>query len=383
MVNPLTVARNKSGKLRLVLDCRHINVSLFQFRFKYENADVARVLFEQGDYMITFDLKSAYHHITIDKRFWTYLGFYWQEKYLTFTVLPFGLATAGYIFTKVTREIVKFWRSSGHKIIMYLDDGIAGANSNQKALQLSRFIQKDLKRFGFIIAEEKSQWVPCQKITWLGLVWDMCTGHLRITQDRLNKLISCIESVLSQLSNGNRAVSVRFLAGIVGQLISVQSVFDKIARLHTRCAYECIQDRLSWKGRVYVTSDCEEELKFWLKNSVELNAKGAYFGHLTEEQIIDFKLFCDASGEGYGGYIMSFDSDYVQGTSVYGNWDFDETRHSSTWRELEAVRRVLYSNIDKMEGQSVMVVSDNKNVKNILEVGSKKSYIERHLSRHS
>jgi hypothetical protein len=32
VVNPLTVAKNKSGKLRFVLDCRHINVSLFQFQ---------------------------------------------------------------------------------------------------------------------------------------------------------------------------------------------------------------------------------------------------------------------------------------------------------------------------------------------------------------
>ena len=64
VVNPLTVAENKAGKLRLVLDCRHINPALFQFKYKYENADIARVLFEKGDYMVTFDLKSAYHHIT-------------------------------------------------------------------------------------------------------------------------------------------------------------------------------------------------------------------------------------------------------------------------------------------------------------------------------
>ena len=372
VVNPLTVAKNKAGKLRLVLDCRHINASLFQFKFKYENADVARVMFEKGDYMITFDLKSAYHHVTIDKRFQTYLGFHWNGKYFTYTVLPFGLATAGFIFTKVTREIVKFWRSQGHEIIMYLDDGIAGTKSEQDTLLLSSIIQNDLKRFGFIIADEKSNWVPSQEITWLGLVWNMRTGHLRITHERLIKLIDSLSSVLTQLSNGNRVVSVRFLAGIVGQLISAQPVFGQVVRLRTRRAYECIQDRISWKSLVYITPNCEKELTFWLNNSVELNTVGACFGHLTEDQVIDFKLFCDASGEGYGGYIMSFDGDYVPGTTVYGNWDYNESQNSSTWRELEAVRRVMYSNLDRIEGQSLQVVSDNKNVKHILEVGSKK-----------
>ncbi|KAK3084634.1 hypothetical protein FSP39_016613 [Pinctada imbricata] len=72
---------------------------------------------------------------------------------------------------------------------------------------------------------------------------------------------------------------------------------------------------------------------------------------------------------------MSFDGDYVPGTTVYGNWDYNETHNSSTWRELEAVRRVMYSNLDKIERQSLQVVSDNKNVKHILEVGSKKEIL--------
>ncbi|XP_063433322.1 uncharacterized protein LOC134715214 isoform X1 [Mytilus trossulus] len=47
VVNPLTVAGNKA-KLRLVLDCRHINPHLYQFRYKYEDATVARKLFSKG-----------------------------------------------------------------------------------------------------------------------------------------------------------------------------------------------------------------------------------------------------------------------------------------------------------------------------------------------
>ncbi|KAK3107400.1 hypothetical protein FSP39_013730 [Pinctada imbricata] len=373
VVNPLTVAKNKAGKLRLVLDCRHINIYLFQFKFKYENFEVAKVLFDRGDFLISFDLKSAYHHITIDKRFQTYLGFQWKGKIITFTVLPFGLATAGFIFSKVTRELVKYWRSKGHKIIMYLDEGIAGARSHDETLDLIQIIQNDLKKFGFIIAEEKSHWLPTQEITWLGLCWNMHDGSLHLSEEKMSKLLSSVELILSHLSNGDRAVAVRTLAGVVGQLISAQPVFGHLARLHTRRSYECIQDRLSWKGRVYITSQCETELRFWLKNSFELNVRGSNFSHLTVKTVTDLKLFCDASGTGYGGYLMTPEGDYVPGSTVYGNWEISEVEKSSTWRELEAVRKVLFSNLNMVQGQSLQVISDNKNVKHILEVGSKKA----------
>jgi hypothetical protein len=56
-----------------------------------------------------------------------YLGFQWGNRYYVYNVLPFGLATSGYIFSMVAREIVKYWRGKGFKIIMYLDDGLGGA----------------------------------------------------------------------------------------------------------------------------------------------------------------------------------------------------------------------------------------------------------------
>ena len=57
--------------------------------------------------MFTFDLKSAYHHIMIDEAYTEYLGFAWEGIYYVFKVLPFGLATAGYIFSKRVNQILE------------------------------------------------------------------------------------------------------------------------------------------------------------------------------------------------------------------------------------------------------------------------------------
>ena len=57
VVNPLTVAYSRSGKPRLVLDCRHINECIHQFKFKFEDGSVARQIFEKGDFLFRFNLK--------------------------------------------------------------------------------------------------------------------------------------------------------------------------------------------------------------------------------------------------------------------------------------------------------------------------------------
>ena len=54
-------------------------------------------------------------------------------QYYVFCVLPFGLATACYFFTKLMRPLVKYWRGQGLRIIVYLDDGIAAIAGEQAA----------------------------------------------------------------------------------------------------------------------------------------------------------------------------------------------------------------------------------------------------------
>ena len=75
---------------------------------------------------------------------------------------------------------------------MYLDDGLGGGNDLTSALKASSFIKQSLSDFGFLIAEEKCIWYPCQNLVWIGLVWDMLEGKIRITDERINRLIDNI-----------------------------------------------------------------------------------------------------------------------------------------------------------------------------------------------
>ena len=82
-------------------------------------------MFEADEYMFKFDLKAGYHHVDIHPEYHKYLGFQWElESIFVFAVLPFGLSMACYLFTKIMRPLIWYWRGQGLKAIVYLDNGI-------------------------------------------------------------------------------------------------------------------------------------------------------------------------------------------------------------------------------------------------------------------
>ena len=116
----LSVVSNTAGKLQLVLNLRYLNQFLHLVRFKYEDLHIAALMFEANEYLFKFNLKSGYYHVDIHPDYFHFLGFQWEEKgylvsYFAFTVLPFGLSTACYVFTKLMRPLVRFWLGKGLK----------------------------------------------------------------------------------------------------------------------------------------------------------------------------------------------------------------------------------------------------------------------------
>ena len=75
-------------------------------------------MFDVGDFIFSYDLKSAYHHIDIFEENQQYLGSQWffKEKHTTFRIrcTPFWhFSTAGCIFSIDLREVVEYFRSKG------------------------------------------------------------------------------------------------------------------------------------------------------------------------------------------------------------------------------------------------------------------------------
>ena len=156
VINPLSVSVQSCRKKRLILDLRYINHHVFKQRVKFEYWKVGLDYFEKGSYFTKFDLKSGYHHLDIFPEHQPFLGFSWvmsneEPGFFMFTVLPFLLTSAPYIFTKLLRPLVKHWSSQGIRVIVYLVDGFDLELEFRESLSknYSSILRLDLALAGF------------------------------------------------------------------------------------------------------------------------------------------------------------------------------------------------------------------------------------------
>ena len=219
------MVETSSGKLRLVLNLQYPNQFLYAPHFKYEDLRVAALLFEKHKFFFKFDVRSGYHHVDINPEHQKYFrGSDGVTGYYMFTVLPFVLSTACYIFTKLMRALVKYWRSRGLKAIVYLHDGIIAVEQESKAVSESSQVQHDLQYAGFVINVEKSVWDPKQKIEWLGLVIDLAKGEFSVPDRKLVKLRS-----QSQEALGLQLMPARKLVSLIGKIVSTATLILALA----------------------------------------------------------------------------------------------------------------------------------------------------------
>lgn len=361
VINPLTVSVNDSKKPRLVLDLRHVNKFVQKQKIKFEGVKEAKQYAKKGKYMVNFDLRSGYHHINIHLQHQKYLGFSWivdeKEKYYIFSVLPFGLSSAGHIFTKVVRVLVKFWRSKSFPIIVYLDDGWA-CDTIERCTRMSEFVLQSLLDSGFLPNMEKSNFTPTQKLDWLGFTWNLELGVIEVPRMKIEKIKMKIEKIISE-----RRSTARTLASILGKIISLIPAFGNICQLMTRHLCMAVCQRDTWDSHFNVPIQVKTELTFWLNNCNELPNVIVYPIQKAPERII----FTDASSYAGAGFVVG---NILQ--IAHNMFTEQEKFMSSTWRELKAVQFVLESMHTQLAGKLVKVYTDNQNVVHICQVGSMK-----------
>ena len=359
-VNPLSVAKGK--KLRLVLDLRNVNGHLLKQSFRYEDLRSLSQLFEQNFWFFTWDLKSGYHHVDIYVLHRKFLGFSWNFKgklrYFIFCVLPFGLSSACYCFTKLLRPLVKRWRIMSHASFVYLDDGISGHKCRIDASAASIIQKKDLSCSGLKTNVEKCHWEPMQIGEWLGMIINTINFQFEIPPRKIEKVKKNIQYILS-----SNHVSYRELAKIAGFINSLYLAVGPSVRLFSRQLFFIISQRDSWAGQLHcVPPLLMEELRFWLTNLCYLNG----YNIRPKVSLEPLTIHTDASGVGYGGYFAS-----LRDVNIHGHWSAEQSGKSSTFRELLAILLVLKTSVKRLQHKKVKIFSDSQSACRIVQVGSR------------
>ena len=363
--SPLSVVGNAQGKLRLVLNLKYLNQFLHVLSFKYEDLRTAALMFEQGEYMFKFDLKSGYHHVNIWPEHYEFLGFRWDRNgvvnYYVFTVLPFGLSTACYLFTKLTRPLIRYWRSRGLKAIVYLDDGIFAVRGENEAKIESIRVQQDLEKAGFVVNIEKCMWEPSQRVEWLGFYIDLALGEFSVPTQK----ILTLKTKLAEAKEA-RLLPAKQLASLIGKIVSMSPALGSVTRLMTRSLYATLNSRIAWCHKVTLTEEALQEIGFWLTEISNFNGQ-----QIWPKPSAVRVVYSDASSTGYGGYVVEHGN-----LVATGLWSPEEVENSSTWRELRAVRLVLDSFQSKLKNERVRWFTDNQNVVRIVQYGSRQTTLQ-------
>ena len=149
-----------NGDRRVILDLSYLNKFIKCVSFKMTTVAQVRALLPRGAYTCSIDLSDAYWHVPMAKGVKPYLGFVVGRRSYRFRAMPFGLNIAPWMFTKLTRVILKKLRAKGILVVAYLDDWLVWANSSKGCQEATQEVIQFLEHLGFKINFQKSRLRP-------------------------------------------------------------------------------------------------------------------------------------------------------------------------------------------------------------------------------
>ena len=213
-ISNIFLVPKKDGSLRPVINLKQLNFFVEYHHFKQENISLALDLIQKDDYLTSIDLCDAYFSISIHDDYKKYLRFLWKGIIYEFQVLCFGLASAPRIFTKLLKPVYSFFRKLGIRCIYYIDDSLNLNQNIDKCAQNTNIMVKKLDDLGYRINYKKSVLIPTKRIVFFGLIIDTELFKVFLTDEKVEKIISLGNSILSK-----REITIRCLASFVGLVV--------------------------------------------------------------------------------------------------------------------------------------------------------------------
>jgi hypothetical protein len=211
------------------------------------------------------------------------------------TQLPFGLAPACYVFTKIMRQLVKSWRTRGIRPIPYIDNFIFFCKDKVEFARVQASVLAELSATDLVISKEKCQ-LSCSHVAkFLGFVVDSLFGQFRLSSLQKSKLLAAIDKCLSNPST----VPAKLLARVTGLTNSLLLVAGPISGLFSRFLHRSLNQRSSWYSKVSLDPPAVSELQLWKANLERFQTRDIWrrFSLLRV-------VYHDAGKQGWGGYLQ-------------------------------------------------------------------------------
>lgn len=313
------IIKKSNGKNRFILNLKSLNKFIITEHFKIEDLRTTLKLISQDCYMANLDLKDAYFLVAIHNDYKKYLRFRWENKYYEFNVLPFGLSTAPFVFTKLLKPVMSLLRSLGLLSTIYLDDVcMIGKNYTDCADNISQ-TRCIFESLGFVINKEKSCLVPRTTCKYLGFVIDSKKYHVKLPDEKRMQIKKEL-NLFIQL----KRCKIRCFARLLGLLTSACPAIQ-YGWLYTkqmeRCKYLTLLNTEDYDSYMTLPSDLHSDFTWWLK-SIEQAVNPIRVDSYCLE------IFSDASKKGWGAACGR--------ETASGAWSSDEADRHINYLELLA-----------------------------------------------
>ena len=215
----------KNGESHFFMNLKLLNQFITCTKYKMTTLKQIREAICPGQWEVSLNIKSAYCHIPITRRYHCSLCFRWEGKVYQFKTLPIGLATAVKTFTRVMKPILHLCWKMGKTVCLHLDDALVLVTSYTQAKADGQRVGQLLQRLGFVLSLEKCQSEPTQEFTHLGLVFNIKNMTLSLTQDK----VLTIKAQAARVASSPTCRGVMRLLG----LTNFASMVLPLARLHS------------------------------------------------------------------------------------------------------------------------------------------------------
>ena len=316
----------KSGKLRLVVDCRHVNKFVRAPKFKQEGIDAVAEQIKEGDKLISVGLEDGFQHISMHDSCVTYFGMRWRNRFYVWLVLPFGCSASPYLFKKILEPVTTFLRAEfAMRLALFVDDFLQMSESVNVTSNKDDLIDT-LLDLEWKFNEKKSQLVPDVHCVFIGFdVYSVGKNGpwIKVLPIKIRKLKGYLRRVLCKTT-----VTVRMLTKVAGQCVAMTKAVLP-GKLLLRNVYCCLAKRLSWSDSLFIDNNKRSDLLWWQ------NALNSWNGAPLNLKTPELQIILDASGTGYGAWIPGVE------VEVSGVWSSDVAKKAL---EFQGVINYSHSN---------------------------------------
>ena len=178
----------KDGGQRPVINLKHLNKFVKSEHFKMEGLHTVKALIQKNDWLAKVDLKDAFFMIPMAQQHRHLLLFTTGTETFQFNCLPFGLCTAPRVFTKLLKPAIELLRATGIRLVIYMDDMLVMAHSNQMLREHVYQVLFLLENLGFIINSKKSLLSSIQEIEFLGMIVNSQTMEIKLPGQKIKSI---------------------------------------------------------------------------------------------------------------------------------------------------------------------------------------------------